>query len=71
MLVLQMKKQNKKFNLKFADRGLKCQVCCWHPAFVSEGVKGSGSAVVVVWWRMGLLRAPLLSRAPGVRGRWG
>lgn len=51
--------------------GLKCQVCCWRPGFVSEGVKGSGSAVVVVWWRMGLPCAPLLSRGPGVRGRWG
>lgn len=35
-------------------------------AFVSEGVKGSGSAVVVVWWRMG---PPLCS--PSVQRSWG
>lgn len=51
--------------------GLKCQVYSWHTAFVSERVKGSGSDGVVMWWRMGLHWAPLLSRGPGVRGRWG
>lgn len=50
---------------EFLQTGFKCQVYSRPAAFVSERVKGCGSAVVAVWWRMGLRRAsPLPVQRP-------